>query len=178
MGHHTAAWSLWALSMALTALSLLLLVLNSSHPEVSVYTFWAENVLFSVGYSTVGALIVPRMPSENPIGWLFCAIGLLWAVIHFIGEYAIYTLLAAPGSLPAGEVASWVYSWLWVPGLGLVGFLGLLFPNGRLPSAPWRWFARISAFLTLVGAVLAAFSPGPIILGLSAIRNPLGIEGV
>jgi hypothetical protein len=181
MSHRTAAWlawSLWALSLALTALSLLLLVLNLSHPNVPVYSFWAENVLFSVGYSTVGAVIVPRMPAENPIGWLFCAIGLLWAVIHLIGEYAIYALLAAPGSLPAGEAASWIYSWLWVPGLGLVGFLGLVFPNGRLPSARWRWFARVSAFLTFVGAVLAAFSPGPIILGLSAIRNPLGIEGL
>jgi hypothetical protein len=29
-----------------------------------------------------------------------------------------------------------------------------------------------------MGAVLAAFSPGPIIIGLSAIRNPLGIEGL
>jgi hypothetical protein len=66
MGHHTAAWSLWALSMALTALSLLLLVLNSSHPEVSVYPFWAENVLFSVGYSTVGALIVPACLPKIP----------------------------------------------------------------------------------------------------------------
>jgi hypothetical protein len=181
MSHRTAAWlawSLWALSLALTALSLLLLVLNLSHPNVPVYSFWAENVLFSVGYSTVGAVIVPRMPAENPIGWLFCAIGLLWAVIHLIGEYAIYALLAAPGSLPAGEAASWIYSWLWVPGLGLVGFLGLVFPNGRLPSARWKWFARVSAFLTFVGAVLAAFSPGPIILGLSAIRNPLGIEGL
>jgi hypothetical protein len=170
------AWSLWALSLALTALSLLLLVMNLSHPDVPVYTFWAENVLFSVGYSTVGAVIVPRMPPGNPIGWLFCAIGLLWAAIHFNGEYAIYTLLAAPGSLPAGEVASWVYSWLWVPSLGLVVFLGLLFPNGRLPSARWRWFARLSILLTLVGAVLAAFSPGPIVLGLSSIRNPLGIK--
>jgi hypothetical protein len=179
MSHRTAvllAWSLWTLSMALTALSLLLLVLNSSHPEVPVYTFWAENVLFAVGYSTVGAVIVPRMSSENPIGWLFCAIGFLWAVIHFIGEYAIYTLLAAPGSLPAGELASWIYSWLWVPSLGLLVFLSLLFPNGRLPSARWRWFARLSALLTLVGMVLAAFSPGQIILGLPAIRNPLGIE--
>jgi hypothetical protein len=181
MSHRTAAWlpwSLWALSLALTALSLLLLVLNLSHPDVPVYSFWAENVLFSVGYSTVGAVIVPRMPAENPIGWLFCAVGILWAVIHFIGEYAIYALLAAPGSLPAGEAASWIYSWLWVPGLGLVGFLGLVFPNGRLPSARWRWFARLSAFLTFVGAVLAALSPGPIILGLSAIPNPLGIEGL
>jgi hypothetical protein len=181
MSHRTAAWlawSLWAVSLALTALSLLLLVLNSSRPDVPLYSFWAEDVLFSVGYSTVGAVIVPRMPPENPIGWLFCAIGLLWAVIHFSGEYAIYALLAAPGSLPAGEVASWVYCWLWVPDFGLIVYLGLLFPNGRLPSDRWRWFARLSAFLTLVGAVLAAFSPGPIVLGLSSIRNPLGIEGL
>src|SRR5215217_2161796 len=118
------------------------------------------------------------MPPENPIGWLFCAIGFLWAVIHFSGEYAIYALLAAPGSLTAGEVASWVYCWLWVPDFGLIVFLGLVFPNGRLPSDRWRWFARLSALLTLVGAVLAAFSPGPIVIGLPAIRNPLGIEGL
>ena len=181
MSHRTAAWlawSMWAFSMALTALSLLLLVLNLSHPDVPVYSFWAENILFSVGYSTVGAVIVPRMQAENPIGWLFCAIGLLWAVIHLIGEYAIYTLLAEPGSLPAGEAASGVYSWLWVPSLGLVVFLTLLFPNGRLPSARWRWFAHLSALLTLVGMVLVAFSPGPIVVGLPAIRNPLGIESL
>jgi hypothetical protein len=123
------AWSLWALSLALTALSLVLLFLNLSHPDVPVYSFWAENVLYSVGFSTVGVVIVPRILRENPIGWLFCAIGFLWAVLHFRSEYAIYTLLAAPGSLPAGEVASWIYSWLWIPGLGLVVFLGLLFPN-------------------------------------------------
>jgi hypothetical protein len=181
MSRRTAAWlawSLWALSLALTALSLLLLVLNLSRPDVPVYSFWAENVLFSIGYSTVGAVIVPRMPAENPIGWLFCAIGLLWAVLHFIGEYAIYALLAEPGSLPAGELASWVYSWLWVPGLGLLMFICLLFPNWRLPSARWRWFARLSALATFVGMVLAAFSPGRIVLGLAGIRNPLGIEGL
>jgi hypothetical protein len=172
------AWSLWALSLALTVLSLLLLVMNLSHPDVPVYSFWAENILYSVGFSTVGAVIVPRMLAENPIGWLFCAIGLLWAVIHFIGEYAIYTLLAVPGLLPAGEVASWLYTWPWVLGLGLIVFLALLFPNGRLPSARWRWFARLSTLLTFVGMVLTAISPGPIVVGLPAIRNPLGIEGL
>ncbi len=181
MSRRTAAWlawSLWTLSMALTALSLWLLVLNMSHPEVPVYSFWAENVLYSVGFSTVGAVIVPRVPRENPIGWIFCAIGFLWAVLHFSGEYAIYALLAAPGALPAGEVASWIYSWLWILGLGLLVFLGLLFPNGQLLSDRWRWFARLSALLTLAGMVLAAFSPGRIVVGLPAIRNPLGIEGL
>ena len=179
MSHRAAAWlawSLWALSLALTALSLLLLVMNLSHPDVPVYSFWAENILYSVGFSSVGAVIVPRMRPENPIGWLFCAMGLLWAVIHFIGEYAIHALLAVPGSLPAGEVASWLYTWPWVLGLGLIVLLCLLFPNGRLPSARWRWFARLSTLLTFVGMVLTAISPGPIVVGLPAIRNPLGIE--
>jgi hypothetical protein len=113
MSRRTAAWlawSLWALSLALTGLSLWLLALNQSHPDVPVYPFWAENILYSVGFSTVGAVIVPRVPPENPIGWLFCAIGAWASYGHFIGEYAIYTLLVAPGSLPAGEAASWVYS--------------------------------------------------------------------
>ncbi|HWS80140.1 MAG TPA: hypothetical protein VN178_03880 [Rubrobacter sp.] len=171
------AWSVWAFSLTLTALSLVLLALNRSHPEIPIYSFWAENILFSVGFSTVGAVIVPRMPAENPVGWLFCGIGFLWAIVHFAGEYAIYTLLAAPGSLPAGEVASWLYSWPWVIALGLLVFLALLFPDGRLLSARWRWFARLSALATLVCAVVAAFSPG-LPVGLTAIRNPLGIEGL
>ena len=67
MSRRTAAWiawSLWAFSLALTALSLLLLVLNLSHPDVPIYSFWAENVLFSVGYSTVGAVISPHACRE------------------------------------------------------------------------------------------------------------------
>ena len=163
--------------MAFTASSLWLLVLNLSHPGVPVYSFWADNVLFSVGFSTVGAVIVPRVPHENPIGWLFCATGFLWAVLHFAAQYALYALLAAPGTLPAGEVGSWVYSWLWVLGIGLLVFLGLLFPDGRLLTPRWAWFARLSALLTSAGVVLAAFSPGPVV-GLPVIRNPLGIEGL
>ncbi len=169
------AWSIWALSIALTALSFLLLVLNLSQPDTSIYHFWVENTLLAVGYSTVGAVIVSRHP-ENTIGWIFCTVGPLWGLVHFSGEYALYTLLAAPGSLPAGETAAWIFSWLWVPSIGLLVFLSLLFPNGQLPSSRWRWFAWLSVLLILVGAISAAFSPGAINVGLELIQNPLGIE--
>jgi hypothetical protein len=171
------AWSMWALSIALTALSLLLLVLSSSQPETPTYRFWIENTLLAVGYSTVGAVIVSRHP-ENLIGWIFCTMGPLWGLVHFSGEYALYTLLAAPRSLPAGEAAAWIFSWLWVPGIGLLVFLSLLFPNGQLPSSRWRWFAWLSVLLILVGAISAAFSPGAINVGLELIQNPLGIESL
>jgi hypothetical protein len=107
---------------------------------------------------------------------VLCSIGLLWGVAHFTSEYATYALLAAPGTLPAAEAAAWIYSWVWVPGLGFIVFLPLLFPSGRLPSPRWRPFAWFSVLLATVGTILAAFSPGPGV-GLS-IRNPFGVESL
>ena len=172
------AWSMWALSLALTVLSLWLLVLPLSYPDGSAYTFWAEGVLVAAGFSTVGAVIVSRMPPENPIGWLLCATGFLWAAHHFAAEYANYASLAAPGLLPAGQAAAWTYTWLSYLSLGLIVYIFLLFPDGRVPSRRWRWFARLSALLTAVAMVLAAFSSGPIVVGLPHIHNPLGIGGL
>jgi len=105
-----------------------------------------------------------------------CSIGLSWGVAHFTSEYATYALLAAPGSLPAAEAAAWIYSWVWVPALGIIVFLPLLFPTGRLPSPGWRPFAWLSVLLTGAGTIMAALSPGPGV-GLS-IRNPFGIESL
>ena len=173
------AWSLCVLSVALTALSLLLLARSISHPGVHVFDHWLDSTLAAIVFSTVGAVIAPRIPPHNPIGWLFCAVGLLFAVTHFTGEYAIYTLLAAPGSpLPGGEAAAWFTSWLWIPQLGSVVLVVLLFPDGRLPSRGWRWFAWLSVLLVLIGALLSAISPGPISVGLGPIRNPLGVESL
>src|SRR5215216_3325406 len=140
------AWILWALSIGLTMLSLWLLILILSHPNVPGYLYWAEDTLLAVGYSTVGAVVASRRPG-NPVGWVLCSIGLSWGVPHFTSEYATYALLAAPGSLPDAEAAARIYSWVWVPGLGIIVFLPLLFPNGRLSSPRWRRFAWLSVLL-------------------------------
>ena len=71
------AWTMWALSMALTVLSLWLLVLGLSRPNVPVYPYWAEGTLLAVGYSKVGAVVASRRPG-NPVGWALCSIGLSW----------------------------------------------------------------------------------------------------
>jgi hypothetical protein len=97
-------------------------------------------------------------------------------VVHFSAEYAIYALLARPGSLPWGEASVWIWSWVWVPAIGLVVFLDLLFPDGRLPGARWRWFAFLSIAAVIVGVILTALSPGPILQ--LPLQNPLGIEGL
>ena len=104
------AWSLCAFSLALTALSLLLLaLLNLSHPDAYIYEFWDGDTLVALSFSIIGAIIASRLPA-NPLGWLFCAAACGAAVDHFSAEYAIYALVAQPGSLPAGEALAWLAS--------------------------------------------------------------------
>src|ERR687897_3435347 len=105
------AWGLCVLSLALTALSLLLLILNLSHPNTHLYEPWLDNTLTAVFYPTVGALVASRR-SENPVGWLLCLYGVAIAISYFCAEYAIYALLAEPNSLPAGEAMAWIVSWV------------------------------------------------------------------
>jgi hypothetical protein len=178
------AWSMCALSLALIALSFLLivLILNLNTPT---YFYWLEPTAIAVGYSVIGAILVPRLP-HHPIGWLCCAIGFLGAVEHFSGEYAVYALVAQPGApLAGGKVALWLSLWPWILMIGLIVFLLLLFPTGRLPSRRWRWFAWLSAAVTLIAATLAAISPdavlytlGPSDTGFISLPNPLGVEGL
>jgi len=170
------AWSTCALSLTLTGTALVLLAANRSHPNVHVFDYGTVLTVITVSTSPVGALIASRRP-QNPLGWIICAIGLGSGIEHFAGQYAIYALLLSePTSLSGGEVFAWIASWLWVPSAGLLVFLLLLFPDGRLASGRWRWFAWLSATALTAGTVSAAFLPGPID-GLGPIRNPLGIEG-
>ena len=125
MSKRTASWIAWsmcAFSLSLTALSLLLLVQYRSNPDAYIFDHWFDSTLAAISFSPVGAVIASRSLPSNLVGWLFCATGLVFAVVHFASEYAIYALLAAPGSLPAGEAAAWISCWLWVVQLGLVAF--------------------------------------------------------
>ncbi len=170
------AWSLCALSLALTALSLLLLALNLSYPNTLVYDPWLDNTLIGISYAPVGALIASRHPA-NAVGWLLCLTGLVISVSHFGAQYAIYALLAQPDSLPAGQAMAWIVSWILPIIIGLSVFYILLFPTGRLPSRRWRWVAWLAIAFIAVGVILSALSPGALMGILGPIRNPLGIEG-
>ncbi len=169
------AWSVCALSLALTALALLLLALNLSEPNTHIFDWWFGNTLIVIDV-TVGAIVASRRP-ENPIGWLLLLSGLAISINHFGAQYAIYALLAQPGSLPAGEALAWIASWLLPIYSGLQVFYLLLFPTGRLPSRRWRPLAWLTVAYILVGVILSAFSSGAYLGSLGPIRNPLRIEG-
>jgi hypothetical protein len=162
----------------MTALGLLFLIASQSRTDAPVFDYWLLNAVIAISFSPVGAIIAPRLPPRNPIGWLFCAIGFFGAMRLFTAEYAIATLLAAPGSLLGalpGEALAWVSSWVWVIHFGPFIFLALLFPDGRLPSPRWRPFAALVVLVVLGGAVAVALWPGTA-ARFDSVTSPLGIE--
>ncbi len=140
------AWSLWVACVALIALALLLDFLRTDiflsdpwHIRIhnrTLYPFYAVLTgMLSLVYPTIGALIVTRLP-RNPIGWIFCGVGLLYQLHYFALAYSDYAM-AEDFALPWGEYAAWFSIWVGFAGLILAGvFLILLFPDGRLLWEP------------------------------------------
>src|ERR687893_769464 len=171
------AWSLWALSVVLAGFGLLFLFLNGSFDNLLDESLGIDAV-FALAFPTVGAIIASRRPG-NAVGWIFCAIGLCGGAEVFTVEYGIYALVTNPGSLPAGVIATWIGTWVWLPSVTLtITFLLLLFPHGRLLSPRWRPVAWLAAGLTIAGVVLLALAPWDLLDPGVPARNPFGIEGL
>lgn len=166
------AWGLWALTVLAVVLTLYLASLNE--PSSSLLNT-ALLSLVILAFSTVGALVGSRRP-ENRIGWLFCSGAFVWILGELALEYGVYTLITAPGMLPAGDWLAWFGGW--ARGMGwflLIMFLLPLFPNGRLLSPRWRpllWGTVGFVGLFTLVSWLSSESVDP---RLTSVRNPLGI---
>ncbi len=171
MSSHVAAWLawlLWVLTVVFCVLSLFMPNEQNGLNSLLLLATWL------VASSSVGAIIVSRRPG-NPVGWILCAVGFLFASSLFSGLYAFRALVSSPGSLPAGEVAAWFSAWVQNPAYLLFLYLFLLFPDGRPLSHRWRPLLWIVGIVVATSILVGAFYPGPI-SGLEPVRNPLGIE--
>jgi hypothetical protein len=134
--------------------------------------------VLALSFPIVGALIATHRPG-NPLGWIFCAVGLFGGgLVTFGTMYGKYALWTAPGTVPGGPLAIWLGQWTWAPGGALLlTFVLLLFPDGHLPSRRWRPVAWLSALVTLLypGLLAALLWPlrGPALVDQAA-EAPLG----
>ena len=85
---------LWVLTVAFTALSLVLLVLIVRYPGVHIFDWWAGNATIIIDV-TVGTIIASRRP-ENLVGWLLYISGLAVGTSNFTSQCAIYALWLVP----------------------------------------------------------------------------------
>jgi hypothetical protein len=169
------AWSLWALSVATTMLGLLLMFPNGSFEDLLDESLRIDAAL-ALAFPTVGAIIASRRPG-NAVGWIFCAVGLCAGAEIFTVQYGVYALVTDPGSLPAGVIATWIGTWIWLPSVILaITFLLLLFPHGRLLSPRWWPVAWIVAAVTIASAGLLALTPWDLLGPGVPAQNPFGME--
>jgi hypothetical protein len=181
MSARAAAWLAWSLLVLCVALVALAGLLSYLAPPVPRWELTAAlGVLFAVPsltYPAVGALIASRRP-RSPIGWIFCATGLVLGIQSVAQSYADYSVFAQSSSLPGTRYVAWladtdITSLAMVP---LLAWLLLLFPDGRPPSRSWS----IAGWAAVIGSALLALSvatwPGHAYY-YPSINNPFGIEG-
>ncbi|MBI4259893.1 MAG: ATP-binding protein, partial [Actinobacteria bacterium] len=167
----------WPLLLAFLAMAVTGMVLQHLNGPVPI-----EDYGVAVGFASVGvfgAFMASRRPG-NPVGWLFLGAASLAALGLLGSEYAIYALVTRSGELPGGAAAGWIANLAWLPSLGgLVTFLLLVFPNGRLPSRRWRPVAWAAGVTMVVVELAIALAPGPMdIETRTPAANPFGIEAL
>jgi hypothetical protein len=164
------AWSIWAVSVALTATALVYTAVDplpaKLASEAGSAADGAVGVVFIAAFATVGALLAWKRPG-NPIGWLLAAAGLAYAV----GVFSL-VLYHYPRTL---TLANWL-GWTWLVGLGLCALVVLLFPTGDLPSRRWRPAAWAACAGLATWTLGNAFGP-KIITQSPSMRNPIGVTG-
>jgi signal transduction histidine kinase len=161
------AWSIGTVSIALLIGALVLMFVDRdvALPASASSQAWnfsnVLSTLVNILVPTIGILLASRRP-KNRIGWLFLAAGLGLGLSAAAYTYGLRTLVADPGSLPAGRAAAWVGNSVGLIPLGVLAFLFLLFPTGHLRSRRWlpvAWYIGAAfVFVTATGVVFATQS--------------------
>ncbi len=136
----------------------------------SLLTHQTLNPFITMAFAIIGALVASRHP-RNSNGWIFVAVGILYAMNSLTAAIRVY----APYTSPVYAVAVWFSNWVWILAAILpMTFVLLVFPDGHLASPGWRpvaW-AVVLGLATVILAVMVhpsllsawdpqAFTPGP-----------------
>jgi hypothetical protein len=120
--------------------------LNASGGSVPVWV--------TAPFGVVGLVVAWRRPA-NPLGWIMLGGALFGTLSEDASFYTVADYRLRHGGLPLGWLALLAQPG-WAPAVMMFGLVVLLFPDGRLPSARWRWPARgyvAVGLLWIVGAV-------------------------
>ncbi len=163
------AWSIGIASIALIIGALGLMFVDRHAALPRGVPKWSFSSVFgdvtNIAIPVVGVLLASRRP-QNPIGWLFLALGFTLALQDFSAPYGLHALVADPGSLPAGRVLAWLSNWVFPVIFGSLAFIFLLFPTGHLRSRRWRPVAW------LVGVVVANFLVFALVTATRSFSDP------
>jgi signal transduction histidine kinase len=168
-------WGSFGLSALLCAATVPFLVLAWDTPlRPTEFGSKGYAIAWSLVLSGVGAVLASRRP-KNPIGWIFCGLGLMAGVLAFATEYARWALNVRGGVPPAGIYAAWLVEWIWIPLITGLAIVAAIFPAGRFLSDGWRRAMWAAVAISLVPTTLNAVIPRLTVY--AGMDNPVGIGG-
>jgi hypothetical protein len=170
------ACSLWLAAFGCCAAGLLVTLAVTRPLTIGVLADGAAYALaFPLGYATIGLVLALRRPA-NPIGWLYAASGLLWALVVPLRPW-VNQLVEAGRPLPlAAKLTAAFGEYAWAPAIAVgVTLPFLLLPNGRLRSRRWRVVVVASLAGSMLALVGGSLSPTP--LTEIPMDNPLALNG-
>jgi hypothetical protein len=165
------AWGSLALSLVLIGAAAWLQLIGRQSISYD-WGFRGYEGILALVFTLVGGVVATRRPT-NPVGRIFWMLGLGGAIQYVTAEYALRAIVIAPGSLPAARFAAWVQDWIWVPLIGLLGLLFLLFPRERLSSKGSRRVALAGTSAFVATLFSRAFLPPR--LESFDLDNPVGL---
>lgn len=174
------AWTLWALVIAASILSLILRIRNNQvlafdHTPDGLVGFLYWGILIPAiapAYGTIGAIIATLRP-RNPLGWLLLGFALSVGLEDACWQFAASVLIpTAEQALPVylATQGSNALSTLEIP---LPAILLLLFPGGTFLSHRWKWLCWLIVLVDILHISGQIFAQS-ISHGSYVLDNPIG----
>ena len=169
-----AARGSFAITLALCLGTVVFLALAWSVPKLpNEFGFKGYAIAYALVVGGLGVVLADRRPS-NPIGWIFCALGVIAGTMALTTEYARWALIHDGGRPPGGLYAAWLQEWVWIPLIVGLGVVGWIFPEGRFLSRRWRTAMVVACAVAAVPMVLNALLPRLTIF--AGFDNPVGLD--
>src|SRR5262245_9477334 len=110
------AWTIGLFSLVVMVVTLVLMFVDRGADLPKDVGSWGPNDVFdmvvTLGVPILGIVVVNKQP-KNVIGWVFLVAGVALGLGAFGRAYALHTILAEPGSLPAGRALGWLSNVVW-----------------------------------------------------------------
>jgi signal transduction histidine kinase len=169
-----AALGSFAITLSLCLGTVVFLGLAWNIPKVeNEFGFKGYAIAFALVLGGLGLLLADRRP-PNPIGWIFCALGVIAGMMALTTEYARWALIHQAGRPPGGLYAAWLQEWDWIPLIIGLGVVGWIFPEGGFLSRRWRTAMIVGCALAALPTVLNALVPRLTIF--AGFDNPVGLD--